>query len=122
MSEPTVETPLYRKVLYKGPPEHATPLYLIDCDEGWCVSIVCEGIYEWTADWLLELIQGKPYAPEHRPDRRPVHPSSRDTPQYCHAGSDGECNWKDCPQEANNRANYQTFCPLATSRDTEGDQ
>jgi hypothetical protein len=32
---------------------------------------------------------------------------------HCHAGSDGDCWWADCPQEANNRANYQSWCPLA---------
>lgn len=31
----------------------------------------------------------------------------------CHASiGDGECFWKDCPQEANNRANYKGHCPL----------
>lgn len=34
--------------------------------------------------------------------------------EACHAGRDGDCNWKHCPQEANNRANYQTCCPLMT--------
>lgn len=62
--------PVYRKVLYKGPPEHATPLWLISCDEGWRSSIVCEGMYEWAADWLLEQIQGKPFAPTNRPGAR----------------------------------------------------
>ncbi len=55
------ESPIYRKVLYKKPPEHATPLWLVSCDEGWRQSIVCEGMYEWAADWLLSHIQGKPY-------------------------------------------------------------
>lgn len=32
----------------------------------------------------------------------------------CHASRDGDCNWKECPQEANNRADYQTCCPLMT--------
>lgn len=63
----TVERPVYRKVLYKGPPEHATKLYQIHCDEGWRISIVCEGMYEWAADWLLEEIQGKRFAPKARP-------------------------------------------------------
>jgi len=36
---------------------------------------------------------------------------------HCHAGSDGECNWAECPQEANNRANYQTVCPLYKADD-----
>lgn len=31
----------------------------------------------------------------------------------CHAGQDGDCFWPECPQEANNRANYQQWCPLA---------
>lgn len=30
----------------------------------------------------------------------------------CHSGADGECYWSECPQEANNRANYQIICPL----------
>lgn len=34
----------------------------------------------------------------------------------CHAGSDGDCNWSECPQEANNRANYQSICPLTRLR------
>lgn len=37
----------------------------------------------------------------------------------CHAGRDGECDWKQCPQEANGRANYQPRCPLATPEDDE---
>jgi len=36
---------------------------------------------------------------------------------HCHADRDGDCNWKDCPQEANNRANYQTVCPLYREED-----
>lgn len=31
----------------------------------------------------------------------------------CHAGRDGDCWWKNCPQEANNRADWQEICPLA---------
>jgi len=27
-------------------------------------------MYEWTADWLLEQIQGKPFAPKNRPGQR----------------------------------------------------
>lgn len=36
---------------------------------------------------------------------------------HCHAGNDGDCWWKGCPQEANNRANYQDYCPLAKADD-----
>jgi len=70
-AEGTVEIPVYRKVLYKGPPEHATPLWLITCDEGWRSSIVCTDMYEWAADWLLEQIQGKPFAPKNRLGAQP---------------------------------------------------
>lgn len=31
------------------------------------------------------------------------------TPPPCHADTDGECNWKDCPQ----KVEYQQYCPLA---------
>lgn len=39
---------------------------------------------------------------------------------YCHAGKDGDCNWQDCPQEANNRANWRDVCPLARDEAEEG--
>ncbi len=39
----------------------------------------------------------------------------------CRAGGDGDCNWEDCPQEANNRANRQSWCPLARRDDLEDD-
>jgi hypothetical protein len=42
--------------------------------------------------------------------------------QHCHAGKDGDCNWKDCPQEANNRANYQSYCPLAAADDAKDEE
>jgi hypothetical protein len=54
--------PEYRKVLEDV--SRATPTFLIVCDEGWCEKIVCTGMYGWAADWLLEEIQGKPYAPK----------------------------------------------------------
>jgi hypothetical protein len=31
----------------------ATPLYMIVADQGWRQMILCEGMYEWAADWLL---------------------------------------------------------------------
>ena len=40
----------------------ATMIFIIICDEGWRTSIVCGGMYEWAADWLVEQLQGKPYA------------------------------------------------------------
>ncbi len=41
----------------------ATQLYMIVCRESWRESIVCSDMYEWAADWLVEQIQGRPYAP-----------------------------------------------------------
>ena len=41
--------------------------------------------------------------------------------QQCHAGSDGDCFWPECPQEANNRANYQVECPLRSHDEGEND-
>lgn len=45
----------------------------------------------------------------------PISPEDLDevSAHWCHAGRDGDCLWADCPQEANNRANYQSWCPLA---------
>lgn len=31
------------------------------------------------------------------------------TPPPCHADTDGECNWKECPQNVE----YKQYCPLA---------
>lgn len=45
----------------------ASNLFMVICDEGWRTSIVCDGAYEWAARWLVEQLQGKPYAPELRP-------------------------------------------------------
>jgi hypothetical protein len=56
----TEEHPLYRKVLEDN--GYATKTYLVNCDEGWRESIVCTGMYEYVADWLIEQIQGKPFA------------------------------------------------------------
>jgi hypothetical protein len=62
---PTAEQPRYAKV--RENPGAFTPLFIITCDEGWRQSIVCEGMYEWAADWLVSIVQGKPYAPGTRP-------------------------------------------------------
>lgn len=64
------ECPRYRKVNeqreYHDPftghtRKTATQTFMIICDEGWRECIVCEHMYEWAADWLIEHIQGKPY-------------------------------------------------------------
>ena len=59
------ESPVYRK--FRQDDDAATPHFGIVCDEGWRESIVCIGMYEWAADWLVATLQGKPY-------RRPSNP------------------------------------------------
>jgi hypothetical protein len=53
--------PIYRKVEHLD--SGATKLFFIVCDEGWRESIVCERMYEWTADWLLGVLGRREYAP-----------------------------------------------------------
>jgi hypothetical protein len=73
--EPTPEAPIYAKIQQErqerggaaGHARPATPLYIITCDEGWRLSIVCDGMYEWAADWLLGVLGRQPYAPGARP-------------------------------------------------------
>lgn len=55
----TEESPIYRKV--KEGKGNATKTFMIVCHEGWRESIVCTGMYEWAADWLVTQIQGRPY-------------------------------------------------------------
>ncbi len=64
MTEATPERPVYSKV--PDADSGATQMWIVRCDEGWRESIVCEGMYEWAADWLIEQIQGRPFAPEAR--------------------------------------------------------
>lgn len=52
--------PIYSKVEHED--SGATRLFFITVNEGWRESIVCERMYEWAADWLVEQLQGKPYA------------------------------------------------------------
>src|SRR6185437_130895 len=63
----SVESPTYRK--FKQDDGAATPHFGISCDEGWRESIVCTGMYEWVADWMLEQLQGKPFAEAPRSTR-----------------------------------------------------
>lgn len=59
-SDPATEArPFYAKVLST---DTATPRYLVSCDEGWRVHIVCSGMYEWAADWLIAILDRRPYA------------------------------------------------------------
>jgi len=58
------ERPVYSKIRQA---EGETPLYMVSIDEGWRSSILCADVYEWAADWLVEQLQGKPFAPGRRP-------------------------------------------------------
>lgn len=60
-AEPSVERPRYWKVQHDN--NSATKTFMVVCNEGWRESIVCGSMYEWAADWLIERIQGEPYAP-----------------------------------------------------------
>lgn len=60
----SVERPLYHKVYEDR--DTATKTYMIVCDEGWRESIICNNMYEYVADWLLSIIQFKPYAKESK--------------------------------------------------------
>lgn len=59
------EAPIYGKLKVQN--GGATQMYFITCDEGWRSSIVCDSMYEWAADWLLEVLGRKPFAP-NRPE------------------------------------------------------
>jgi hypothetical protein len=62
----TPERPVYTKV--KQVPGGATNMFVITVDEGWRSSILCVDLYGWAADWLIEQIQGRPFAPGHDAD------------------------------------------------------
>jgi hypothetical protein len=59
------ERPVYSK--FRQDKESATKMFAVSCDEGWRSSIVCADMYEWAADWLVDELQGKPFAPGRRP-------------------------------------------------------
>lgn len=64
-AEPTPEAPIYTKAPHDD--GWATQLWFIVCNEGWRESIVCERMYEWAADWLLEVLDRQPFAPGRAP-------------------------------------------------------
>jgi hypothetical protein len=63
----TVESPVYTKVARNPAHTSATAMYMVVVDEGWRSSILCDSMYEWAADWLVEQLQGKPFAPGTAP-------------------------------------------------------
>lgn len=56
---PTREQPIYSKVLQDD--SSATKMYMIICNEGWRSLIVCADMYGWAADWLLRVLERRPY-------------------------------------------------------------
>jgi hypothetical protein len=64
----TPEAPIYAKVAGDGT---GSIRWFVTCDEGWRSSIVCERMYEWAADWLVEILGREPYAPGRRPGSSP---------------------------------------------------
>jgi hypothetical protein len=66
-TEPSEQRPVYSKFPQDKPNAEGTQLYGISCNEGWRESIVCTGMYEWAADWLLGVLARTPYAKKERP-------------------------------------------------------
>lgn len=66
-SEPSEATPKYTKIPRNPAHTSGTAMYMIVVDEGWRSSILCDSMYEWAADWLVEQLQGKPFAPGKAP-------------------------------------------------------
>jgi hypothetical protein len=57
----TPECPVYSKKCQTPDAIPSDRLYLISCDIGRPEKIVvCKGSYEATADWLVDVLQGKP--------------------------------------------------------------
>lgn len=61
----STEKPFYQKVPQGD--GSATKMFMVTVDEGWRSSVVCSDMYGWAASWLVDQLQGKPYAPETRP-------------------------------------------------------
>jgi len=58
--EATEDAPIYRKVPHDD--GWATQLWFIVCNEGWRESIVCERMFDWAADWLLDILDRRPFS------------------------------------------------------------
>lgn len=63
----TPEKPVYAYQPHAARVGYATQIFMVTVDEGWRSSTLCSGMYEWAAKWLVEQLQGKPFAPETRP-------------------------------------------------------
>jgi hypothetical protein len=60
--EASEEHPVYAKVEHDKPNPLSTQMYFVTVDEGWRQMIMCERMYGWAADWLVETLQGQPFA------------------------------------------------------------
>lgn len=67
MTGATEQRPVYSASREALPQHDGTQLWCVWVDEGWRSTIVCSGMYQWAAEWLVEQLQGKPYASETRP-------------------------------------------------------
>jgi hypothetical protein len=65
-AEASPEAPIYRAV--RQDDGYATARFMIVCDEGWREQIVCCDMYDWAADWLLKVLERRPFVPS--PSRR----------------------------------------------------
>lgn len=59
------QRPVYR-VQREAESPAGTRLCRVVVDEGWRTSVLCDGMYEWAAQWLVEVLQGRPFAPGRR--------------------------------------------------------
>jgi hypothetical protein len=66
-NEATEARPHYRKFPMTKSTPNSTQTWGISVDDGAREHILCIGLYDWSVDWLLEQIQGKPFAPGTRP-------------------------------------------------------
>lgn len=60
----TPQRPKYEKRPVTG--RGATKFFTVVCNEGWRESIVGTDMYEWCADWLIEVLDRRPFAPNAR--------------------------------------------------------
>ncbi len=63
------ERPLYAavRVVKVSATDVSSNEWAVTVDEGWRSTIVASGMYEWSAKWLVDTLQGKPYAKGYRP-------------------------------------------------------
>lgn len=59
---------LRQRDTYRVAPDPGTNnLYMIVVEEGWRQTVLCWGMYEWAANWLVRILAHHPFTPEGRP-------------------------------------------------------